>query len=150
MNLRATYQKMITSLKGGWDGMAANLGLSTSALENYVYEKKGQCMSVHMALQIQDFSNTALFAEAIAKASGGVFVSLPRADDIDDEALQSKFHALYAELGRLSQTYSEAIEDGEIDRRERADLTAISDRMHQIMQELMGLMFRIYCRPEGA
>lgn len=149
MGLRQTYQKMITSLKGGWEGMAGNLGLSSvAALENYVYEKKGQCMSVQMALLIQDFSGTTLFAKEIAELSGGTFVKLPSVDHIDNESLLAKFNELYAELGQLSQTYAAATADGEIDKREKAELTAISDEIHRTMQELMGLMFRIYCRKE--
>lgn len=146
MNLRQSYLGMIKNFPGGWDAMCGALGMSRDALENRIYERRGQSVHVDIALQMQEFSGTTHFAEAIARLSGGVFVQLPAAAEIDNEVLQEKFHQLYAELGRLSQVYSASIKDGEIDQRERAALSVISDDIHKTMQQLMGLMFAIYCR----
>lgn len=107
-------------------------------------------MRVDTALLIQAHAGTTHFAQAIAAASGGVFVELPSGDGATGEALQDKFHELYTELGRLSGTYTKAIEDNEIDRRERSELEDISQQMHKTMKELMGLMFQVYCRPTVA
>ena len=146
MNLRQSYLGMIKNFPGGWDAMCGALGMSRDALENRIYERRGQSVHVDIALQMQAFSGTTHFAEAIATLSGGVFVQLPAAAEIDNEVLQEKFHQLYAELGRLSQVYSASIKDGEIDQRERAALSVIADDIHRTMQQLMGLMFAIYCR----
>lgn len=148
MSLRKAYQEMI-KVQGLVD-TATLMEMSESAIDNRVWERRDQCFSVRQALRLQQISGTTKFAEAIAHESGGTFVKLPSVDDIDNESLLAKFNELYAELGQLSQTYAKATADGEIDKREKAELTGIGDQIHKTMQELMGLMFRIYCRAEVA
>lgn len=137
---------MIAAMQGGWGAMAGALGTTVAALENHVYEKKGQSMSVHLAEQMQDISQTTYFAEATAKNAGGTFVKLPDVDYVDNEALLAKFNELHAEIGRLSAEFAEDTKDGEIDDRERARLEAIGSEIHKTMEELLALTFRIYCR----
>ncbi|WP_100221475.1 YmfL family putative regulatory protein [Herbaspirillum rubrisubalbicans] len=145
MNLRQANLGMINSYPGGWDGMAAVLGLSRDALENRVYERKGQSVSVHQELQMQEFSGTTLFAEAIATRSGGVFTKLIEPGTVDREDLHSKFQELWAKVGDLSRAYTAYTDDNYIDSREKADLQRISNEIQRAMQELMALMFQIYC-----
>ncbi|WP_314435514.1 YmfL family putative regulatory protein [Massilia timonae] len=145
MDLLSCYQEMIKV--HGWNGTAATLGMTKSQLEARVYEVKGSGMRVDTALLIQAYSGTSHFAQAVAAATGGVFVQLPEGEGVTGEELHGKFHELYVELGRLSATYTAAIADGEIDRRERDDLEDIGQQMHKTTQELMALMFQIYCRP---
>lgn len=147
MDLLSAYQDMMKV--HGWNGTAATLGMTRSQLEARVYEVKGQGMRVETALLVQAHSGTTLFAQAIAALSGGVFIELPEGDGVTGEELHSKFHELYVELGRLSATYTAAIQDGEIDRRERTALENISQEMHKTTRELMALMFQIYCRPSA-
>lgn len=145
MDLLSCYQEMIKV--HGWNGTAATLGMTKSQLEARVYEVKGSGMRVDTALLIQAYSGTSHFAQAVAAATGGVFVQLPEGEGVTGEELHGKFHELYVELGRLSATYTAAIADGEIDRRERDHLEDIGQQMHKTTQELMALMFQIYCRP---
>lgn len=144
MELKTAYQKMITSMQGGWGAMAGALGLTVAALENHVYEKKGQEMSVRMARQLQDLSDTDHFVEALAKDRGGVFVKLPTVGDVENEDLLLKFNELHAELGNLSREFAADTKDGEIDAKEAARLEAIAQRIHQIMEELLALTMKIY------
>jgi hypothetical protein len=145
VDLLSCYQEMIKV--HGWNGTAATLGMNKSQLEARVYEVKGSGMRVDTALLIQTYSGTSHFAQAVAAATGGVFVQLPEGEGVTGEELQAKFHELYVELGRLSATYTAAVADGEIDHRERGDLEEIGQQMHKTTQELMALMFQIYCRP---
>jgi hypothetical protein len=149
VNLRQSYLSMIKQFAGGWDAIAAALGMTRDALENRIYERKGQSLCVDTALQMQAFAGTTHFAEAIATVSGGVFVALPAAENIDNDALLSKFNQLHTHIGLLSRRFSEATADGEVDKRERADLSAIGDEINKHTQELLALTFRIYCRPEN-
>jgi hypothetical protein len=149
MGIRDSYVEMISKFTDGWQGACKVLGFTRPALTNRVYGNKGSTMSVELAMTMQALSDTTLFAEAIAEASGGTFVRLPETDIADDDELQGKFHALYAELGRLSQAYTAAAADGEIDKRERAELSLISNNIHKTMRELMGVMFRLYCREQS-
>lgn len=145
MELLQAYQDMIKV--HGWTGTASTLGMTKSALEARVYEVKGSGMRVDTALLIQAYAGTKHFAQAVAHASGGVFVDLPSAECVHGEDLEAKFHELVYELGHLSKTAAEAKKDGEIDARERAELEGIAQQMHKTLQELMGLMFHVYCRP---
>lgn len=146
MEIRKSYLLMIRAFAGGWDAMTGALGMSRDALENRIYERKGQGILVETALQLQAFSGTTYFAEAVAAASGGTFVKLPADVSTDNEVLSKKFHELYAELGTFSVHFSAATEHDEINRRDQADLVAIGDEMHKTISELLALTFRIYCR----
>jgi len=139
-----SYKDMITV--HGWNGTAATLGMKRSSLEARVYELGGHGMRVETAMMVQAYSGTTLFAQAVAAASGGVFIELPTAGPLDGEELEAKFHELYAVLGDLSREYRAAIEDNEINARERAKLQRIEGAMHKTMKELMTTMFRVYCR----
>jgi hypothetical protein len=144
MELLTAYQEMIKV--HGWAGTAGTLGMSKSALEARVYEVKGMGMRVDTALLIQTYAGTKHFAQAVAHASGGVYIDLPEVEFVHDEDLGDKFQELVGELGDLSKTYGEAKKDGEIDARERAQLEDIAQQMHKTLQELTALMFHVYCR----
>lgn len=143
MELLPAYQAMIKV--HGWNGTAATLGMTKSALEQRVYEVKGSGMRVDTALLIQEYSGTKHFAQAVAHASGGVFYALPEPGDLSDVELHDKFHELYGELGELSTEYTGAKKDGSIDATERAKLEILAGRMHKTIRELMTLMFLINC-----
>lgn len=145
MDIRKAYLAMIKRFPGGWDAIAAALGMSRDALENRIYERKGQSVLVETAMQLQAFSGTRLFAESIAVASGGTYVELPHIDHIDNDFIQAKFNETYAELGLLFSTFTAAISDGEIDGAERVKLELQGEHMHRKTEELLGLMFRVYC-----
>lgn len=142
--MRSAYQKMITSYPGGWVAMAAAMGWSLSSLENRVYERKNQQMAVHDALQMQEFSGSTAFAEAVAERSGGTFVKLPEVKAVSNEDLLKKFQQLHAHLGALSLEHLKSTEDGQIDRKERARLDAIEKDVHRTLAELMAITYMIY------
>lgn len=146
MDLRKARLGMIRAFPGGWDGMAAVLGLTRQALENRVYERKGQSLLTETDLQMQAFSKTDLFAIAICHLSGGTFLKLPSTAHVDREDLLAKFNELYAELGELSMKFKEFTGDNEIDEGERRQLETIGDEMHRKLEELFAVMFRVYCK----
>lgn len=147
MAARKFYLEMIRAYPGGWEAMAAALGMTRDALENRIYERKGQSVLVETAMQIQAFSSTTHFAEAVAAESGGVFLKLPDTSDIGNEELLAEFNLLYAKLGELSAKFREYVEDNDLDKRERADLEDVAQQIHRTVQELLALMFSVYCRP---
>jgi hypothetical protein len=138
---------MIRAYQGGWDAMCGALAMSRDALENRIYEKKGQGLLVETAMQMQSISETTYFAQAVAIESGGTFVKLPDMGHIDNEAILAKMGELHIELGQWSQHLAAAtVGDGEIDQRERADLNSIMDEIHRTLDEIRALTFRLYCR----
>lgn len=138
---------MIRAFPGGWDAMAAAVGLSKDALENRIYERKGQTITVELAELMQKLSSTTFFAEGVSRDAGGVFLKLPEGRDIGNEELLAEFNLLYAELGQLSGKFREYVADDNIDITERADLDAEALKIHRTVEELLALTYRVYCRP---
>lgn len=144
VNLRQCFLSMIKAYPGGWDAMAAALGMTRDALENRIYERKGQGLLGETERQMQKFSGTTCLAEAIATDAGGVFVKLP--DDLSDsnEEMWTKAQQLHVELGRYFASVQKATADGVIDAREQLILNSDEARVHRVMAELHALVRRIY------
>ncbi|OBU84523.1 hypothetical protein MY55_21465 [Chromobacterium subtsugae] len=136
---------MCKAMPGGWAAMAAALGFSKDGLENRVYERKGQAVSVHEAMQMQAFSGSSIFAEAVAADSGGVFVPLPDIDTVDDAEIQRVYMELVDEVGCLAREWREATRDGEVDKRERQRLEAIRDAICAKVTQMNHLTFQVFC-----
>lgn len=145
--MRKTYLAMINATPGGWDVMAASLGMSRQALENRVYERKGQGILVQTAFQMQLISGTTLFSELSAKQGAGVFMTLPEHGEHDNEELLSKFNELYVELGDLSGKFREFTSDNKISTSERLTLQGVGQHIHRTVEELLALTFRVFCKP---
>lgn len=141
---------MIKAFPGGWDAISGALGMSCNALENRIYERKGQDLNVQTALQMQSFSGTTHFAEAVAVLTGGTFVKLPCVEHIDNEEISEKFHEAFEEMGRLSTEFRGAIKDGEVDSKEQILLNSIVDNLHRNVDTILALTFKVYCRETKA
>lgn len=144
MKIKQSYLAMIKAFPGGWDAIAGALGTSRNSLENRIYERSAREVGVDLALQIQAFSGTTFFAEAVATASNGTFVKLP--DDMSDtnDCLLEKSQSLYIELGLYFQSIREATADGVIDKGERITLEAANARVHKLIGELHAMTLRLY------
>lgn len=144
MEYRAAAKQMITAYPGGWPAMAAALGISQASLENRVYERKGQTLSVHIMRQMQALSGTQFFAMAAAKEAGGTFVPLPELPDMGNEELFQKFLTLNAKIGELSREYQQATADDEVDNREWDRLSRVSDEIHRAVMEIMTITEKVF------
>lgn len=149
MDIRHSYLGMIKAMSGGWGAMCGALAMTRDALENRIYERKGQGLLVETALAMQSMSGTTLFAEAVATASAGVFVRLPENLEFANEALDKKWRSLYIELGTMSHHFDEVTADDVVDAREQAVLEADAARLQRILAELVALTKRVYGRNQG-
>lgn len=147
MTIRKAYQDMIRVL--GVPDTAMLMEMTESALDNRVYERKGQAFTVRESLRMQQISGTTRFAEEVAVASGGTFVKLPEVDHVDNESLLAKFNLLYAQVGELSSEFAADTKNGEIEPDERVRLEAIGKRLHRSVEELLALTFQVYCRDQA-
>lgn len=148
MEIRKSYLRMIKAFPGGWDSIGGALGMTRDALENRIYERKGQGVLVDLAMMLQSFSGTTHFAEAVAVKSGGSFVKNPTDLDLTNVPLSKKFRELNIRLGDFCARYDEATADEEIDAKERRDLEEIAAGIQRCVAELLALSFRVYCRPD--
>ncbi|WP_374557971.1 YmfL family putative regulatory protein [Aquitalea pelogenes] len=145
-DLRHCFQQMCRAMPGGWAAMAAAIGLSKDGLENRVYERKGQRVDVHEALQMQAFSSTTLFAEAVAAESGGVFIPLPSVDGVDVEEIHTVYMELVDQVGKLAREWREATRDGEVDPKERQRLEAVRHGICTKVTQMNHLTFQVFCK----
>ncbi|MDR5776257.1 MULTISPECIES: YmfL family putative regulatory protein [unclassified Caballeronia] len=150
MGFKQIFLQMINAA-GGRSDMADALGITLSALDNRVHEKGSPPQRVHldMAIQMQLVSDTTLFAEEVARQSGGMFIPLPQAEDqLDNEQIQDKFLRIVERVGELATCHRKATEDGRVDQNERADLDGIAHEIHRSVQEMLALTYMIYSAPE--
>jgi hypothetical protein len=138
------YQEMIKV--HGRAATAATLGMTTAALDARVYELKGSGMRDNTALLIQTYSNTTLYAQWVAAQSGGVFMELPSDDNLHAEEIDESMLLMCEQLGDLARTYREAKKDGQIDRKEKSDLSHKANVFHATLKKSMFSMFKVYCK----
>ena len=119
--------------------MCTALGMTRDALENRVYERRGQDLTQQTALQMQIFSNTTFIAEAFAAESGGTFLKLPCVEHVGDEVVAAKFQELVEEIGALSAKFRLAVKDGFINKKEEESLDSIVDDIHRTTSEFQAL-----------
>jgi hypothetical protein len=150
VGFKQTFLQMIEEA-GGRSDMAHCLGITLAALDNRVHEKGTPPQRVHpdMAIQMQLVSNTTLFAEEVARQSGGMFIPLPQsADQLDNEQIQDKFLRIVERVGELATCHRKATEDGHVDKNEQNDLEGIAHEIHRSVQEMLQLTYMIYSTPE--
>lgn len=144
MTRRDALLQMIRLIEGGMSKAADHLGYTRDALSNRIYERKGQQLPYDDILELQMLSGSALYAEAFAADSGGVFIKLPDVGG-DNEDLLAKFQQLYGYLGELSRTHHDFTLDGEIDKKEKKVLDGLTDKIQRTLIELMAITYQIYC-----
>jgi len=142
---RAVVNQMIGAFGHGPDALAVAMGLSPAGLNNRRYCIKGQQLSEDELLAMQALSGTRLYAEYIAARSGGVFVALPDAGDVDNDELLEKQQRLVEELGDLTRLLRESIRnDGAIDADERHRLQCEARKLYQLAHELVSVAVQVY------
>lgn len=114
MSMRDAVTQMVKLMPGGLPAMAAAMGMTESAFHNRRYECRGQAFDLEQYMAMQSLCGEPLFAAAVARQSGGVFVALPEADALDNDELLVKQAQLIAEVGRLASDLSRSIADGEM------------------------------------
>ncbi|MFV2028872.1 YmfL family putative regulatory protein [Neisseria sp. S1] len=144
--IKQSIKSMCQSVAGGYATMAAMLGLSSkAALENRIYEVKGQRVSIEEAMMMQRLAESTAFAEAVAAESGGVFVKLPDAD-LTEEDIQAVFMSLSESVGLLVSEWKKATEDGELKPAEEKRLRAVKRKICGQSAAIIALTRKYYTR----
>lgn len=143
--MRTAIQKAIKSYNGGWEAMASALGLpSVSALENRVYEKKGQELTFHQILMIEALSNTKFITEAMAARHNSVVIELPEGDkdNIDLFVIQSE---LQSAVTGVCKTVADSVsDDGIIDQHEENIINNNKTKVHKAVEKFTHTAFMIF------
>lgn len=140
MGIRQAYLAMIKAFPGGWDAMAAAVGLSRMGLENRIYERKGQAIMVETAMAMQAASGTSLFAETVAQDSGGVFITIPAFDGVADIELLDAYTAMVEDEGKFAKDFRDSLRSRNIT---RSAFLKMRDDIHEQQRHEMELLARI-------
>ena len=150
ITLRQAYLKIIKAFPGGWDAMSGALGMTRDALENRIFERRGQDLTVQTALMMQSFTNCRAFAEVIANESGGVFIPMPHADALGKDVASEKFLELIAEIGELSEEFKHAVAAHEISGKDQVRINNIIDRINRTTFQFHSILKQFYCHKTKA
>ncbi|WP_033786250.1 YmfL family putative regulatory protein [Pantoea agglomerans] len=148
---------MITSLSGGYEEAVSWIGkkksrdddgTSVDSLLNRLRGEGDQIFPLGWAILLQRAGGTRHIADAVAKASGGVFVPLPDVELVDYGDINQRLLEAIEQITRYSQQVRAAIEDGVVEPHERE---VIDEELHRAitkLQEHTTLVYRVFCAPE--
>lgn len=136
--INQALREMAKSPNGGHATMATMLGLTPAALENRLYEIKGQQISIDQAMLMQRMTERTDFAEAVARESGGVFVPLPPVDAAAVQGLdiEEGFLDVFVQTGKLLEKWREVTQDGQLHSWESVLLWR---QLHRLLTQLTGI-----------
>lgn len=136
--INQALRQMAKSPNGGHATTAVMMGLTESALENRLYEIKGQQISIEQAMLMQRMTERTDFAEAVAQESGGVFVLLPELDTaaLLGEDITDCFLTVFSDLGEMVDEWKRITADGRVCNEESARLW---QRINLTVSRLMGI-----------
>ena len=112
---------MIAEIDGGREVVAAHLGMTPDALNNRIYEKKGQHISFDDLLRIQELSGTNHLAQ-YCLPEGEVIVREPTADECDLVELSKIMLATQGSYGELQAFLNLALSDDQLTPEEDLEL----------------------------
>ena len=137
--INTAIRDMAKSVVGGHATMATMLSLnSKTALENRIYQVRGQSISIEEAMLMQRFTERTDFAQAVAHESGGVFIPLPPIDAaaLTGEDITDNFMAAYVELGEFTRQWRNATHDGKVC---SAESTALWQKVRALTQRITAI-----------
>lgn len=141
-------RKTIAALPGGYAEAADWLDVTENALFNRLRADGDQIFPLGWAMVLQRAAGTHYIADAVAQSAGGVFVSLPEIEEVENADINQRLLEVIEQIGNYSKQIRSAIEDGVVEPHEQ---TAINDELYlsiSKLQEHAALVYKIFCAPE--
>ncbi len=141
-------RKTIAALLGGYAEAADWLDVTENALFNRLRADGDQFFPLGWAMVLQRAAGTHHIADAVAQSAGGVFVSLPEIEEVENADINQRLLEVIEQIGSYSKQIRSAIEDGVVEPHEQ---TAINDELYlsiSKLQEHAALVYKIFCVPE--
>lgn len=112
--MKKTIIEMVEQCQGGKDAVAGFLGLTEQALNNRLYQTKGQRFTNEELIAIEQEYGVSHWSDEVNRRLGKVAVNLPSLDELDSVELSSLQLRELAERGILFSQLSAFLEDGEL------------------------------------
>ncbi|TCL06862.1 hypothetical protein EZJ58_5159 [Sodalis ligni] len=143
-------RKTISELPGGYEEAPTWLGnkITNDSLFNRLRTNGDQLFPLGWAIVLQKAGGSHHVADAVARASGGVFVPLPDVEKVDNADINQRLLEAIEQITSYSQQIREAVEDGIIEPHERA---IIDDELYRViakLQEHLTLVYLVFCPAE--
>lgn len=105
-------RKTIAALPGGYAEAAEWLDVTENALFNRLRADGDQIFPLGWAMILQRAAGTHYIADAVAQSAGGVFVSLPEIEEVENADINQRLLEVIEQIGSYSKQIRSAIEDG--------------------------------------
>lgn len=127
---RKVLSAVICAYPGGRDCAAARLGLELKKFDNQAYENAGhRPLSDDQVHILEQDAGTTFLVDYLCALYGGVFVTMPEAEQLDSTELYSLSMGTAVKRGKVDALIAQALADGEIDEAELAEIIA-AHRQH--------------------
>ena len=122
---RKVMSALINAYPGGRECAAALLGLELKKFDNQAYESTGhRPLADDQLYLLEQVAGTTFLPDYICRMYGGVFVPMPDGETIDNIDLYTLALRSDVKEGQLDQLITKALEDGQIDEAELAEIIA--------------------------
>jgi|SRR5471030_313441 len=151
VDIKATVKAMCKVYPGGRSAMAGALGMTQTQFNNNLYEKNGCRFFEHHELEaMEDISGTSLVAEYYARRRGGMYVDVPKFEELDQVELFRKSIRTAAERGQVDQIIERALADGVIDADEAAEIELHHAKHLAAREEEVRAILALFGRKKGS
>ena len=116
---------VIGAYPGGREYASADLGMPIKKFDNQAYESAGSrpLTDVHIH-RLEQVAGTTFLADYIASMYGGMFVPISLPKDLDNVELFCRSVKAAAKRGMVDQIIADALDDGQINKRESDEIIA--------------------------
>ncbi|WP_413734371.1 YmfL family putative regulatory protein [Sodalis sp. RH21] len=151
VDIKETVKAMCKAYPGGRSAMAGALGMTITQFNNNLYEKNGcRFFENHELEAMEDISGTSLVAEYYARRRGGMFVDVPKFEELDQVELFQKSIRTAAERGRVDMIIQLALTDGVIDEDEAAEIEVHHAKHLAAREEEIRAILALFGKKKGS
>lgn len=127
---RKVVSAIIQAFPGGRECAAAHLGLELKKFDNHAYENAGtRPLADEQLHALEQIAGTTHLVDYLSNLYGGVFVAMPRAEQLENLDLYTRTITTTVKRGQVDALILKALGDGAIDEAELAEIVA-AHRQH--------------------
>jgi hypothetical protein len=140
---------IIQAFPGGRECAAAHLGLELKKFDNHAYENAGtRPLADEQLHALEQIAGTTHLVDYLCGLYGGVFVAMPRAEQLENIDLYTRTMATTVKRGQVDALILKALGDGEIDEAELAEIIAAHRQHIAARHAEVGAVITLHRKPK--